>query len=258
MHDLRAAPFTGHDWRMKHCLRLVTVLLLLPLSSGCVLAIGNKGQASSPKVGASEEVDEELVAAERELKLAQLELTLTQKKSEHALAEKREGVEQKRAARAAAEKELQLFELVTLPHKLAAADIELDDAKKDVWEAEQELEELKAMYSKEQFAERAKELVLGRGEKNLALAKRKLELATAERKALQSGELAQQATKLAEELRQADVAQQFAQNEVALAEMEAQTELEKARGELAAKERALVKAKSGEKGGGKESAQAGA
>ncbi|TAJ22150.1 MAG: hypothetical protein EPO68_03680 [Planctomycetota bacterium] len=246
---------------MKHCLRLASVLLLLPLSSGCVLAIGNKGQAASPKLGATEEVDEEIVEAERELALAKLDLALAQKKSEHALAEKREGVEQKRAARAAAAKELQLFQAVTRPHKLAAADIELDDAKRDVWEAEQELEELRAMYAKEQFAERAKELVLGRGEKSLALAKRKLELAQAERAALESGELAQHATKLAEELRQADVEQQFAQNEVALAELEAHAELEKARGELAAKERALVKAKTGAKDGeksDKDGAQAGA
>jgi hypothetical protein len=40
--------------------------------------------------------------------------------------------------------------------------------------------------------------------------------------------------------------------------MEAQAELEKARGEVAAKERALAKAKSGGKGSDKEGAKAGA
>lgn len=246
---------------MKHCLPFTSVLLMLPLSTGCVLAIGNKGQAVDPAHAAEAAANDESAQAARELDVARLELEIAQQKSEHAIDEKQEAVAQKRAARDAAQKELALFQSFTRPHKLTAADIELDDAKKDVWEAEQELEELRAMYSKEQFAERTKELVLGRGEKNLALAKRKLELAQAERAALESGELAQEATKLTEALRQAEVEHAFAEREVALAAMEAKAELEKARGELASKERALKKARSeaGASGGAaKPDAKAGA
>lgn len=229
---------------MQRILRSLVPLGLVLLSTSCALSVGSKG-AGAPVDAAAKPANDDAAQAERELALARLDVELGSKKGEHALAEKREAIQQKRAAREAAQQELHVFMSMARPHKLAAADIELDDAKKDVWEAEQELEELKAMYSKEQFAERAKELVLGRGEKNLALAKRKLELATAERVALETGELAQHAAKLQEALRQASVEHELAERELALAELEAKTELEKARAEVEAKERALAKIKAG-------------
>jgi hypothetical protein len=229
---------------MQRILRSLVPLGLVLVSTSCALSVGDK-RPGTPAVAGAESATEEAAQAERELKLARLDLELGSKKGEHALAEKREAILQKRAAREAAQQELHVFMSMGRPHKLAGADIELDDAMKDVWEAEQELEELKSMYAKEQFAERAKELVLGRGEKNLALAKRRLELAKAERGALEAGELAQQAAKLQEALRQATVELELAERELALAEVEAATEMEKARAEVEAKASALAKIKAG-------------
>jgi hypothetical protein len=54
--------------------------------------------------------------------------------------------------------------------------LSVDRAKQNVLESQQELQELEAMYSQEQFAKATKELVLTRGRSHLEMAKRDLEL----------------------------------------------------------------------------------
>jgi hypothetical protein len=228
----------------------LALLVALSLSSSCVLAVGNKGLAdpqdladAEASAAAESDAAAEVAAAEREVSAATLDLELARRKGENAVAAQREELKQKAAARVAAQAELQVFVDLERPHKLASAELELDEAKNSVWEAEQELSELQAMYSKEQFAERAKELVLGRGEKHLALAKRRLELAQAERKALEQGELRAKETELQEGLRKAEAEQGLAQQALSDGEFEAKADLEKARFELVSKERALARVK---------------
>lgn len=80
---------------------------------------------------------------------------------------------------AAAERELKVFLEVERKNEEAEARLELDENRYRVDHAKDELAELEAMYSQDEFAKTTKELVIKRGRRQLEIAEREMALADA-------------------------------------------------------------------------------
>lgn len=121
--------------------------------------------AKDPEAGkpSAEELAFAVEAAKRELAISILE-------TQNSLAGAERAVAKAEVAAGEARRALSHFEERDAPQEVGDAEINLSRAESRLIESRDELNELEAMYSEEQFAERTKELVLARGRRNLDLA----------------------------------------------------------------------------------------
>ncbi|HQL53837.1 MAG TPA: hypothetical protein PLQ87_03955, partial [Phycisphaerae bacterium] len=75
-----------------------------------------------------------------------------------------------------AKKRLQIFQKMTVPNRLARAELELRQVEDGVTESQEELYQLELMYSDEQLADQTREIVIERAKRRLERAQRDLEL----------------------------------------------------------------------------------
>ncbi|MCA9316908.1 MAG: hypothetical protein H6806_00290 [Planctomycetes bacterium] len=187
--------------------RILTFLLAIALLPGLVLlagcgqlpapkraADGGHGQGSSGSSGAkakakSDEGDaDELDEDERlDLEDERMSALVDYSKANWELERlKLEDMQEERRSRVRAEKarqesedakrKLEVWEASEKPERLARLQLNLDQGRDRLVQAEQELKELEAMYAAEEFANMTKELVLYRGRKQVEFAKRDLDL----------------------------------------------------------------------------------
>src|SRR5690349_2533751 len=183
--------------------------LLAGLSSSCVLAFGTDDVHSNSKPGetltlaaapgdeakeaAAGGGDKEAKAAPspeaakkkaerkaekkvRELAYARMELALAEMDAENDLRDAKFDLEHAQQELDAAEKELGHFKGQVRPLELEDSQLDLDRSSESALQRKQELDELIAMYKKDEFAKMTKELVLQRGKTTMEFAQRELEL----------------------------------------------------------------------------------
>lgn len=124
----------------------------------------------------AEEKAEKLKKKERELTYARAELKIARLGEEADVRESKSSIEECEHKLSVAMKDRDNFKKVEQPMKLTESQLGYDRAAQRMKEAQEELNELKSMYKQEEIATLTKELVLSRGEANLAFAKRSLEL----------------------------------------------------------------------------------
>lgn len=234
---------------MLHVLSRLSIASLL-LAAGCAAtgqdskAAGGGAAPSSEAKGGDKKKDEpDLEKLEGEVEVAKWELQLSELSSERDARSAREEVQAKEVSHREAELALQAFLEHERPNKVTGKKIDLDQRRNRMWEAEQELEELQAMYSQEDFAKTTKELVLERGKRNVDIAKRQLDLGEREMGAMEKIELAGKERDLREKLRQAELAHQQADAKLAEGELSTKIKLAKSKAGLREKEKALEKAR---------------
>ncbi len=182
---------------------LLTLLLLLivgPSLASC--GAPARPPSTTPTNSTSEDDDEEKSADDLRADLLEL-------KREHEIAAaKHEGealelAHELRSAEAKlkeADGDLKRFLKHELPNALKDIQLDLDRSKESAYRAQKELDELKAMYKAEEFANMTKELVLHRGTKDMEFAKRRLALSEAEATLKRDGELPKQQRELEQEV----------------------------------------------------------
>jgi HlyD family secretion protein len=131
---------------------------------------------SAKDAGEKPDKAEELRKKSHELDYARLSLQLARFDAQAGEGEAQKELESAERALAAATVELENFRTTVRELENADRALDLDRAKQNVVEAEQELAELEAMYAQEKFAATTKELVLLRGRSRLEMSKRGLEL----------------------------------------------------------------------------------
>lgn len=110
----------------------------------------------------------------RDLELARIELQIAELSARIESDSARAAVEKAKASLGEAKLALEHFKEHEQPVAREKADIDLDRSSNRADHAKDELDELVAMYTAEEFAEMTKELVLKRGRRNLELAERSL------------------------------------------------------------------------------------
>ena len=139
-------------------------------------ADGDWAEAAEDAEAAAEKLAREI--GELEFKLAQstmelqstaIQIELDLDGAEAAVADATVDVKEKQLA-------LETYRELESKHELDTSKLSLDRASNRAMEAAQELAELQSMYDVEEFAEKTKELVISRGERNLAMSQRQLDL----------------------------------------------------------------------------------
>jgi hypothetical protein len=179
-------------------------LFLAVTSTSCVLAIGTgtkdprvprvgaQGGAVAAQDGAAPTNAADAAAAPavaakaaarkaekkaREVTYAKMELAIAQLDAERELKDATLDVERSRHDLEAAQRNLEHFQKVERALALEDQVIDLDRAKEQAHQQQQELEELMAMYKADEYAKLTKELVIQRGKFQMEMAQRSLELA---------------------------------------------------------------------------------
>ena len=115
---------------------------------------------------------------------------------------------------------LKVYEGSEAPTKIEEAKIRLDRSKYNAEHSEDELNELKAMYDAEEFAEMTKELVLKRAVRNLELARRNLQVDASKLEMLTSHEIPTRIRELSQKVHLAELALEKARTSRSKAELE--------------------------------------
>ena len=170
-----------------HFLHLLTSSALALIACACA----STGNASAPPSGASdsekqasaegekkdpakeaEKKQDDLIKKKHELECAAIALEIGRLDAQADEISTRRAVEDAERALELAARDLGNFQKVVRELEASEKALDLDRARQNVHEAEQELAELEAMYANEQFAGTTKELVLTRGRTRLELSKR--------------------------------------------------------------------------------------
>ncbi|QDU67991.1 hypothetical protein [Engelhardtia mirabilis] len=118
----------------------------------------------------------EIAGMEWKLEQAQLDRTATEIDVALDLGQAEQAVVDAGVAVEEAALALQTFTQVESAHELDSSKLDLDRSQTRAVQAAQELAELQSMYDVEEFAEKTKELVISRGQTNLEMAQRSLDL----------------------------------------------------------------------------------
>jgi hypothetical protein len=145
---------------------------------------------------------------------------------------------------AAAERELKVFLEVERKNEEAEARLELDQNRYRVDHARDELTELEAMYSQDEFAKTTKELVIKRGRRQLEIAERELGLADASFRLKTEHQWPERVRKLEAAVADAMVAVETARLEAREAEEGIRLDLTRKERKVSDAKRAIEKAKS--------------
>jgi hypothetical protein len=251
-------------------LRLPVLSCVLALTSCVATFAGNGEQGSAKKQPAVAAGEVPLAQAkrekkERELKLARLELEVSEKSTAAELLAKQNALQQAELKLMEARTALERFQQASRAHKLDTSTLGIDRASSQLEESQAELAQLKAMYAAEKNLDatgtQTRDLVLARHEKQVEFAKRELELRQRARADLEQGELAKEERKLSHAVAQAEFGLQVSRGELERKQVEVQIALERARGKLLDMERGLSAGEGGaasKGGGGAGKAQAGA
>lgn len=156
--------------------KMKTMFVLLTLSLALPVFAQEEPEKKAAKPDSPEalakrarKLEHELVVAHMKLELARLDTKIKTETAEAGLAKS------DREAKSASDV-LHHFDKVVRPTRVKETHITLDAAKNQAEQAQDEYNELVAMYKAEEFAEMTKELVLKRGRHTLDLAKRRLDV----------------------------------------------------------------------------------
>lgn len=257
-----ASPATPPLQRSAMLRPTLLVALALSTLTGCaatdaVRAADAEGPAASasaaPTEAADAEEDDPEAAAEKARKLkrevADLEWKLEQAKLDLESARIQVELDRTEAEAAVADAAVDLQEAILAlesyrdieaVHERDSSQLSLDRAENRAVEAAQELAELQSMYDVEEFAEKTKELVISRGERNLAFAQRSLELQERSHALLVEWELPKKTRALERAVTKAERGAARARTELEKAKLDADKRLRAARHAIDDLERDLV------------------
>lgn len=118
---------------------------------------------------------DKLKKAEHGLEDARAELKIARQECQAGERKQKDEVEEAEYGLAKAREALEVFQRVAKPLELSKIELSLDRSAQSVQEIKQELEEIMAMYKKEDFASLTKELVISRSKKRLEFENREME-----------------------------------------------------------------------------------
>jgi hypothetical protein len=225
------------------------LVLVLPLAFASLACQATKaahadgGAAKAEKEGDDDEESpaDKLAAQQAKLEEAKLELKIAKADVEASMREAADKVADAEFALKMATEARDHFTGVELPHEVAKEQLDLEQAAWGAEEDRQELEELKAMYQKDDVAKLTKELVLQRGQKRLEFSGRRLENAQKELAIKRDFELARKQRELDHEVLKAENALREARAALAKAEDEKALKLRQSERGLADVEREIQK-----------------
>lgn len=198
---------------------------------------GSQDSKASDEDKARERADKawELEQAKLDLRSTEMDIDLSMRAADAAVIEAEQGLEEAKVALAA-------FLETERGHQLGEAELGLERLRNRATESEMELEELEAMYADDEFAGKTKELVLERGRRSLALARRQLELQVMEVALLRETQLPQKEREHRHKLEKAERALGVARSKREQAELDAERKRRKAQHGIEKLERELAKA----------------
>lgn len=236
-------PFLALSCAALACLPLVACSSLgshESASAGAAAEAGAKGDKDAEK---KEEKQDEIAKKEFELECGKLELQIKRLSIDASNRSTQEEI-------AAAERELrdakeavETFQAHEKPLKLADGQLDLDESEQFRKQAQQELDELKAMYKQEELASLTKELVVSRSEKQLEFAKRRFEMQVKNTEHQRSTALPRHERELGETLAKAEKALAEKRQAAEKQKLEQQLELMRAERGLKDLEKEIAKLK---------------
>lgn len=241
-------PFLALSCAALACLPLVACSSLgshESASAGAAAEAGAKGDKDGDKNDAEkkEEKQDEIAKKEFELECGKLELQIKRLSIDASNRSTQEEI-------AAAERELrdakeavETFQAHEKPLKLADGQLDLDESEQFRKQAQQELDELKAMYKQEELASLTKELVVSRSEKQLEFAKRRFEMQVKNTEHQRSTALPRHERELGETLAKAEKALAEKRQAAEKQKLEQQLELMRAERGLKDLEKEIAKLK---------------
>lgn len=122
------------------------------------------------------ERERKLARLRRQLEIAQLGVAKARIALEHGDLKYNDALAAAETEFELAKKRLQIFQKMTVPNRLARAELELRQVEDGVTESQEELYQLELMYSAEQLADQTREIVIERAKRRLERAQRDLEL----------------------------------------------------------------------------------
>ena len=142
-----------------------------PAAAGAAVA----AEASSPE--AAKKAELKALKKEREKTYANLELALAEMDAERELLSAQQELERAQNSLQAAQRDLEHFQKVERPLEMEDLQMDLDRSTQSAHERQMELDEIMAMYKKDDFAKLTKELVVQREKFRMEMAQRELALA---------------------------------------------------------------------------------
>jgi hypothetical protein len=215
-------------------------------SSGAAAPAG-KGDAKGKGDEADDKADKQK-KKERELAYAQKELDITKMSVAAEERESKTSVEDADFKLQMANRERDNFKNFEKPYKLADSALDIDRVAERMKESQQELDELKAMYKQEDLAKLTKELVISRGEANLAFAKRNLELEQQKATNMKEHELSKKEKELDQAVGKAEKAVMEAKEKQRKGAAESELKLKKAQDHIEELQTELEKMKKKDEG----------
>jgi hypothetical protein len=187
-----------HRPRLDRCLLLLILIAAAQALTACgdlpkarphggAAASGDKPAAGTkPGKDADDEAEDDAEEKEdqreerddaiADLAKARLDLEIARMEAMHESRRDRVASEEARKDKEEAQLKLDTFLRDEKPERLARLELGLEQGRDRVYQSEQELKELEAMYAAEDFASMTKELVLHRGRKQVEFARRELAL----------------------------------------------------------------------------------
>ncbi|MBK7644323.1 MAG: hypothetical protein IPJ19_14980 [Planctomycetes bacterium] len=213
--------------------------------------------ADAPETDAGAGIESQTKALDKkkfELECARLEARIERLSTEASARDVKSDVEDAEFDRALSQKEFENFKAVQLPAALADGQLDIDRAQQRLKEQTQELDELKALYKSEDFADLTKEFVVQRHQSMVDFAARGLELAQKEFTNKRDFDLVQKEAGLAHKLeraerdyREAKAKQERNKQETELKNKKTEHELDELEAEVKKLEEALKEAKAKQK-----------
>jgi len=124
------------------------------------------------------------VKLQRDLEVARLRLEKLKLDHEHAQLKFDESAAKAQVELELTQKKLADFKQILAPNRVARSELGLASGEDNLREAREELEQLELMYSEEQFADKTKEIVIGRARRRLERTQRDVELRREEHQTL--------------------------------------------------------------------------
>ncbi len=232
--------------RASTAMRCTSLLTLLSLT--CLGACaGSRAEGHDTSDGAavaelSEDGDDEADRLEAAWELGQAEraVTLAELEADSDMARAVREVEDASRELAGAGRALTAFEAET-ETRLQSELLSLKRSEISMLESTEELAELEAMYDRDEFADITKELVVGRGRRQLEMAKQRLEIKEREFANLQEHELAEQQLSLMDEIEAARFELEQSRKGLEAAQLEVAASLDEARWKLKKAKEAVEK-----------------
>ena len=146
-----------------------------PVAQDSAPAAAGAAEASSPE--AAKQAELKALKKEREKTYANLELALAEMDAERELLSAQLDLERAQNSLKAAQRDLEYFQKVERPLEMEDQQMDLDRSAQSAHERQMELDEIMAMYKKDDFAKLTKELVVQREKFRMEMAQRELALA---------------------------------------------------------------------------------